>query len=110
VSSATFLTLVYHIIDRTIDTRIAVTEEAFEAQLAHVREKGYRMLSLDEVLRIVTAGDDPPPRGVFVTFDDGYADNLHTALPRLRAHGIETTLFVPTAHVGQSNRLNPMAC
>jgi peptidoglycan/xylan/chitin deacetylase (PgdA/CDA1 family) len=110
VSSATFLTLVYHIVDRTIDTRIAVTEEAFEAQLAHLREEGYRMLSLDDVHRIVTAGDEPPPRAVFVTFDDGYADNLYTALPRLRTHGIEATLFVPTAHVGQSNRWNPMAC
>jgi peptidoglycan/xylan/chitin deacetylase (PgdA/CDA1 family) len=110
VSSATFLTLMYHIVDRTIDTRIAVTEEAFEAQLAHVRDEGYAVLSLDDALRIVTAGDEPPPRAVLITFDDGYADNLYAALPRLGAHGIEATLFVPTAHVGQSNRWNPMAC
>jgi peptidoglycan/xylan/chitin deacetylase (PgdA/CDA1 family) len=110
VSSATFLTLMYHIVDRTIDSRIAVTEEAFEAQLEHVRKEGHAVLNLDDVLRIVTAGDEAPQRSVFVTFDDGYEDNLYAALPRLRAHGIEATLFVPTAHVGHSNRWNPMAC
>jgi peptidoglycan/xylan/chitin deacetylase (PgdA/CDA1 family) len=104
------LTLMYHMVDRTIDTRLAVTEEAFEAQLEHVRKEGHAVLNLDDVLRIVTASDEPPPRAVFITFDDGYADNLYAALPRLRAQGIEATLFVPTAHVGQSNRWNPMAC
>ena len=101
-----FVTLMYHIVDRRIDAPIAVSEEAFEAQLAYLRRADYEILSLSDVLRIVAGTQPAPPRGVFVTFDDGYADNLHAALPRLREHGIEATMFVPTAYVGESNAWN----
>ena len=36
-----------------------------------------------------------------ITFDDGYADTLHQARPRLAAAGIPATLFLATAFVGQ---------
>jgi peptidoglycan/xylan/chitin deacetylase (PgdA/CDA1 family) len=104
-----FVTLMYHIVDRRIDTPIAVSEESFEAQLAHIRREGFTALTLADVLRLVSGEGAPPDRGVFVTLDDGYADNLYAALPRLQEHGFEATLFVPTAYVGQSNGWNPRA-
>ncbi len=104
-----FATLMYHIVDRRIHAPIAVSEEAFEAQLAHLRREGYTILTLDDVLAIVSGSSAAPSDGVFVTFDDGYSDNLTAALPRLQEHGIEATMFVPTAHVGHSNGWNPKA-
>jgi peptidoglycan/xylan/chitin deacetylase (PgdA/CDA1 family) len=103
------VTLLYHHVDRRLRTDIAVSEEAFGAQLAHLRCEGYPVLTLAEVLRIASGETRSPERAVFVTFDDGYADNLHKALPLLQEHGVEATMFVPTAPVGCSNAWNTRA-
>ena len=45
-----FLTLNYHIINRAIPDKIAISEEAFEQQLAYLREHGYTTLSLAQAI------------------------------------------------------------
>jgi peptidoglycan/xylan/chitin deacetylase (PgdA/CDA1 family) len=40
---------------------------------------------------------------VAITFDDGYVDNLESALPVLARHAIPATLFVSTGYIGNSN-------
>lgn len=37
-----------------------------------------------------------PERAACITFDDGYADNFHVALPILKAHGLSSTFFIAT--------------
>lgn len=37
-----------------------------------------------------------PGRHVLLTFDDGYADARHTALPVLQAHGVRAAFFIAT--------------
>jgi peptidoglycan/xylan/chitin deacetylase (PgdA/CDA1 family) len=105
-----FLTLCYHIIDRTTHDDIAITEEAFEAQLAYLHEHGYCILSLDQAIDDAAGRRAAPPRAVLLTFDDGYIDSARTALPLLQRYGMRATLFVITGYVGQNNRWNARAC
>jgi peptidoglycan/xylan/chitin deacetylase (PgdA/CDA1 family) len=105
-----FATLVYHIINRAISDKNAISEEAFEAQLRYMHEEGYTTLSLPEAIDILDSKRQAPPRSILLTFDDGYVDNLYVAIPFLQRYGMSATLFVISAYVGQSNRWNPKAC
>ncbi len=54
-----------------------------------------QVLPLDEAVARLKAGT-LPARAACITFDDGYADNYHVALPILQRHRLCSTFFVAT--------------
>jgi peptidoglycan/xylan/chitin deacetylase (PgdA/CDA1 family) len=76
---------------------LAVTPQHFAEHLAVAR-------ALAAPRRLQDVADlrrSPPRRRTFaVTFDDGYADNLHLAKPILEKHGVPATVFVTSGFVG----------
>jgi peptidoglycan/xylan/chitin deacetylase (PgdA/CDA1 family) len=66
----------------------AVDRDLFARQIAFLAARGYRGESVTNAL------SKPSRRSMAITFDDGYADNLLTALPMLRDHGFGATVFV----------------
>jgi peptidoglycan/xylan/chitin deacetylase (PgdA/CDA1 family) len=77
---------------------LAVTPKHFAEQLEVIRRYGIPM-SLRQMVEALQDGK-VPKRGVVVTFDDGYADNLYSAKPLLERYDIPATVFVTTGHVG----------
>jgi peptidoglycan/xylan/chitin deacetylase (PgdA/CDA1 family) len=59
----------------------------------------FRVVPLDEALRLVGTGMALPRRTVAITFDDCYRDNLHAAQV-LAEFGLPACFFVPTQYVG----------
>lgn len=53
----------------------------------------FNVLPLDQAVLALREGR-LPARACCITFDDGYADNLHIAAPILKKHGLTATFFV----------------
>lgn len=70
----------------------------------------FRFASLDEAVREIEEGAPSGRAGgrrtAVITFDDGYADVYHHALPLLRAMGIPAAFFVVSGRVGTSRPLD----
>jgi peptidoglycan/xylan/chitin deacetylase (PgdA/CDA1 family) len=76
-----------------------VTPRMFEQQLSVLRDIGEPM-SLGEFVARRGLGDLSRP-AIVVTFDDGYVDNLNSALPALEAFQVPATIFVSTGYTGK---------
>lgn len=99
---APLVVLAYHRVADLEDDphRLAVTPGNFRDQMLYLRDY-CRCLRLDEEW---PAGRRP---AVAVTFDDGYADNLHQALPILAEAGIPATFFICTGNLGTREEFWP---
>ncbi|MEK8142048.1 polysaccharide deacetylase family protein [Streptomyces sp. M10(2022)] len=84
---------------------ITVSAERLDQQLTWLRRRRLTGVGIATLLRSPAAGR----RGlVGLTFDDGYADFLHEALPVLRRHGCTATVFVLPGRLGGSNAWDPL--
>ncbi|WP_234312501.1 polysaccharide deacetylase family protein [Streptomyces sp. SCSIO 75703] len=98
----------YHSVGDVSDDpyRITVTPERLDAQLGWLRRRGLRGVSVATLLAARARGEE---RGlVGLTFDDGYADFVEHALPRLRRWGCGATLFVLPGRLGGDNAWDPL--
>lgn len=74
---------------------MCVTRRHFDEQLRYFRQR-FSPIGMSEAVRRLNAGAPLPDRALSITFDDGYLDNHDVALPVLKAHGMDATLFIPT--------------
>jgi peptidoglycan/xylan/chitin deacetylase (PgdA/CDA1 family) len=86
--------LMYHSICRLADdpNALCTSPERFQAQMRYLKLRRLRGVSLRELLRAANSGT--AKRLVGLTFDDGFEDFLHSALPTLERFGFSATLFV----------------
>jgi peptidoglycan/xylan/chitin deacetylase (PgdA/CDA1 family) len=77
----------------------AIAPDLFEEQMATLA-RGFSPMTLVD-MAAASMEKRLPRRAVAVTFDDGYADNLHAALPPLERYQVPATIFVTSAAVGR---------
>ncbi|MFB7453041.1 polysaccharide deacetylase family protein [Streptomyces sp. NPDC056194] len=93
----------YHSITDTSDDpyRVTVSPVRFARQLHWLGDRGLRGVSVRELLDATAEGRAEGLVGL--TFDDGYADFLDSALPLLQRHGFTATVYVLPGRLGGEN-------
>ncbi|NBM20332.1 polysaccharide deacetylase family protein [Streptomyces sp. GC420] len=100
--------LMYHSVDDCADDpyNITVSPARLDRQLAWLRRRGLTGVSMTRLLAARARGGAAGLVGL--TFDDGYADFVESAVPVLRGHGFTATVFVLPGRLGGRNDWDPL--
>ena len=98
--------LVYHQIDDAPPKgapfrSLYVSPLAFARQMQLLRLLGYEGLSMSALMPYLRG--EKRGKVVGITFDDGYLNNLTSALPVLQRHGFSSTCYAVSQRLGQTN-------
>lgn len=84
------------------DNTLFVTPENFKKQMSYLKEKGYNVISLDELVEGIRAKKKFKHNTVAITVDDGYEDNYTYAYPVLKENNLPATIFIIAGHIGEA--------
>ncbi|HYM13521.1 MAG TPA: polysaccharide deacetylase family protein [Bryobacterales bacterium] len=86
--------LVYHRFDPVAADGTTVTTAVFESQLRRIRDGGYRVIPLRELVACLRSQAPLPPRAVVLTADDGHRSIYTEMAPRIKRYDFPVTLFI----------------
>ncbi|MGA2775509.1 MAG: polysaccharide deacetylase family protein [Candidatus Omnitrophota bacterium] len=98
--------LTYHYFgyDSVIDGRdlplLFVRPDNFEKQMRYLKDKGYRVISLEALVGGIKKGKGFPHNTVVITIDDGHKSIFTYAYPVLKKYGFPATVFLVSDRVG----------
>ncbi|MDP4685624.1 MAG: polysaccharide deacetylase family protein [Salibacteraceae bacterium] len=72
-----------------------LVRDQFERQLVYIK-KNFDIVTQEEAFKIVNEKRKLSRKTVAISFDDGFANNLDTALPLLEKHNVPVTIFIST--------------
>lgn len=97
----------YHKVDKILPgTRYPgnhVLPEAFDEQIAELKRRDYRSITLDQWVAYKDKRAGLPRHPIIITFDDGYQSTYHTAWPILQRYGFSATVFLVASLIGKTN-------
>ena len=96
--------LVYHNFSLDKTDRMTVSKASFEDQMQLLKDKGYRVISLDQLFDFLDFKKQIPSKSVVITIDDGWKSAYEIAFPVLKKHGYPATLFVYTNLIRSSRK------
>lgn len=98
-----FRIVTYHGVDERDDPVLNVdrlqTPPALFSRQIESMARAFRIVSLHEAVEQLRNTGAWPDRGLAITFDDGYRNNLEVAAPILRRAGVPATFFVTAGFV-----------
>ncbi len=83
----------------------ALKTARFRSQIEFFQKK-YNLVTAEEVLGAAQTKQPLPPKAMWLTFDDGYADHFTNVFPFLNEKKIQGTFFVPAKAVKENELLD----
>jgi len=80
-----------------------VSPGMFDRQMAYLKQKQYKTLTMQEFYDLVKSGENPVQKSVLITFDDGNYNNYSNAYPILKKYGFVATFFIVSSKSGISS-------
>lgn len=105
--------LTYHHISSKPFSSITISPKRFESDLKMLRDNGFNVISLRQVLNSMEGTETLPKNAVAITFDDGIESFYKYAYPLLKKYNMPAVNFVITSRVESyspsSNDFNPLS-
>ena len=79
-----------------------VLPEKFTKQMEYIKNNGYQVITLDELVASIKGKKHLKRNKVVITFDDGYKDNFQYAYPVLKKLGFPATVFIISDFAGKT--------
>jgi peptidoglycan/xylan/chitin deacetylase (PgdA/CDA1 family) len=89
--------LTYHKFSESKTDKMTITAASFEEQMKFLKDKGYHVITLEQLFDFLDFKIQIPKRSVVITIDDGWRSTYDIAFPILKKYGYPATLFVYTA-------------
>lgn len=86
--------LVYHRFGPTVADSMTTRTDTFQRQLTAMRQAGFRILPLSEVVAGLKGQADMPAKAVAITVDDGHRTVYTELLPIIQQEKLPVTLFI----------------
>ncbi len=92
--------LAYYSFSKNKPSKISITQDDFKAQMKYLKENGYHVITLDQLLSFFDYQEQVPEKSVAITFDDGWISVYDIAFPILKKYGFPATIFIYTDFIG----------
>lgn len=87
--------LLYHRFGPTVSDNMTVTTSVFESHLKYLKDNGYAVIPLRQLVDYILGKVPPPPRhSVVIVVDDGHKSVYTDMLPIIKRYRIPVTLFL----------------
>ena len=91
--------LLYHHVSSSTPASTSISPEAFKSHMEYL-DAHHTVVSLQDVVSAIQHNTTLPENAVAITFDDGYANILDNAHPRLADLGFPYTVFINPDEIG----------
>lgn len=102
-AASSAVVLMYHRFGELDFPSTNITIEQLDSHIAEMTSGKYTVLTLQNIISKLKAGQPLPDRTIGISIDDGYKSIFTTAWPRFKAAGLPFTVFLATERIDRGS-------